>query len=110
MLAWSGGRRLRGLGILLAAADAAALGLSTHEGRGKSADGVPAKPGPLRHSLAEAAKRLGVTVSWLRAESAVGRLPQRLIGSHWMFSEEDLEQIVKDAYRPSSSGTRCGRP
>ena len=101
--------RLRGLGILLAAAAAAALGLSTHAGRGKAADGVPAKPGPLLYSLTEAAKRLGVTVSWLRTESAVGRVPHRLIGSHRMFSEDDLEQIVKDAYRPSSSGARRGR-
>ena len=101
--------RLRGLGLLLAAADAAALGLPSTGPRGKAVDGPPTKKGPLLYSIAEAAKRLGVTASWLRTESAVGRVPHRLIGSHRMFSEEDLEQIVKDAYRPSSGRSRYGR-
>jgi hypothetical protein len=101
--------RLRGLGILLAAADAAVLGLPSTGPRGRTADGPPVKKGPLLYSIADAAKRLGVTASWLRTESAVGRVPHRLIGSHRMFSEEDLEQIIKDAYRPSSGRTRYGR-
>lgn len=96
-------------GILLAAADAAALGLPSTVPRGKPVDGPSPKKGPLLYSIAEAAKRLGVTASWLRTESAVGRVPHRLIGSHRTFSEEDLEQIIKDAYRPSSGRTRYGR-
>ncbi|MFG2695609.1 helix-turn-helix domain-containing protein [Kitasatospora sp. NPDC048407] len=75
----------------------------------KQADKSPLKKGPLLYSIAEAAERLGVAASWLRTESSAGRVPYRLIGSHRMFSEEDLEQIVKDAYRPSSGRTRYGR-
>ncbi len=108
--------RLRGLGILMAAADAAVLGLPVAAparapvGRpaGK-ADTKSQKQGPLLYSIAQAAERLGVGASWLRTESASGRIPHRQVGAHRMFSEEDLEQIVKDAYRPSSGSTRYGR-
>ncbi|MFW6694154.1 helix-turn-helix domain-containing protein [Streptomyces sp. MAR4 CNX-425] len=108
--------RLRGLGVLLAAVDAAVLGLPVAGPRQAAGERAPAKavpksrkPGPLLYSIAEAAERLGVKASWLRTESAAGRVPYRQIGGHRMFSEEDLEQIVKDAYRPSSGRTRYGR-
>jgi len=101
--------RLRGLGVLLAAADAAALGLHVRNAVAKDDNTPRAKKGPLLYSISEAAERLGVKASWLRTESSAGRVPYRLIGSHRMFSEDDLQQIVKDAYRPSSGRTRYGR-
>ncbi|MER5642448.1 helix-turn-helix domain-containing protein [Kitasatospora sp. NPDC002227] len=102
--------RLRGLGVLLAAADAAVLGLPvTKPDKSASPAATGKRAGPLLYSMAEAAERLGVAASWLRTESARGRVPYRQIGSHRMFSEEDLEQIVKDAYRPSAGRTRIGR-
>ncbi|MEU9046326.1 MULTISPECIES: helix-turn-helix domain-containing protein [unclassified Kitasatospora] len=64
---------------------------------------------PLLYSITEAAKRLRVGVAWLRSESATGRVPYREIGRHRMFSEDDLAQIVKDAYRPSNGRTRGRR-
>ncbi|MFC9493492.1 helix-turn-helix domain-containing protein [Streptomyces sp. NPDC056982] len=107
--------RLRGLGVLLAAMDAAVLDLpvssSTPQApfarpRGKRtttpADGATPrakKEGPLLYNVQKAAKRLGISAAWLRDESARGNVPYRAIGSRRMFSEEDLEQIVKDAYR-----------
>ncbi|MFJ8476475.1 helix-turn-helix domain-containing protein [Kitasatospora sp. NPDC094011] len=107
------GARLRGLGVLLAAAEAAALNLPTalpqHTPTGCSTDDKPKSDEPLLHSVTETAKSLGVGVAWLRSESAAGRVPHRQIGSHRMFSEDDLAQIVKDAYRPSSGKTRGRR-
>ncbi|MFF7927014.1 helix-turn-helix domain-containing protein [Streptomyces mirabilis] len=107
--------RLRGLGVLLTAVDAAVLGIPT-ESPARTADkqvtgraGTGQRKGPSLHSIAQAAERLGVSPSWLRSESACGRVPYRQIGGHRMFSEEDLEQIVKDAYRPSSGRTRHER-
>ncbi len=107
--------RLRGLGVLLAAAEAAALGLPTglpepeRKPVAPSANDKAKRDEPLLYSITEAAKRLGVGVAWLRSESAVGRVPYREIGSHRMFSEDDLAQIVKDAYRPSNGRTRGRR-
>lgn len=74
-----------------------ALGLpGPNDGVGDVAtDAGPEKQGPLLHSIAQAAERLGVGTSWLRTESACGRVPFRQVGGHRMFSEEDLEQIVK---------------
>ncbi|MFB7949139.1 hypothetical protein ACFC6L_29980 [Kitasatospora phosalacinea] len=107
------GARLRGLGVLLAAAEAAALDLPTGLPEPKyesaSAGDRTASGEPLLHSVTEAAKRLGVGVAWLRSESAAGRVPHREIGSHRMFSDDDLAQIVKDAYRPSNGKTRGRR-
>ncbi|MEU6371792.1 helix-turn-helix domain-containing protein [Streptomyces sp. NPDC046909] len=107
--------RLRGLGALLAAADAAVLGLpveTTIRASGNRADTKiePArKKGPLLYTITQAAERLGVSLSWLRTESACGHVPYRQIGGHRMFSEEDLAEIVKSAYRPSHGRTRYGR-
>ncbi|WP_148089566.1 hypothetical protein [Kitasatospora cineracea] len=109
------GARLRGPGVLLAAAEAAALGLPAappapgNSARTKPSSTRPDTSGPLLHSIAEAAKRLGVGVAWLRAESAAGRVPHRVIGSHRMFSDDDLSQIIADAYRPSTGGRRGRR-
>ncbi|MFI9745099.1 hypothetical protein [Streptomyces sp. NPDC052494] len=74
----------------------------------KQANTLLAKKGPLLYSIAKAAERLGAAASWLRSESSAGRAQYRLIGRHRMFSEEDLEQIVKDAHRPSSGRSRHG--
>lgn len=107
--------RLRGLGVLLAAADAAVLGLPvetpsrTLAGQAAGTPRTGRNQGPMLYSIAQAAERLGVSLSWLRAESACGRVPYRQISGHRMFSEDDLEQIVKDAYRPSNGRTRRGR-
>jgi hypothetical protein len=108
--------RLRGPGILMAAADAAVLGLPVAASAPASvgrpvgrADTKSQKKGPLLYSIAQAAERLGVGASWLRTESAGGHIPHRQVRAHRMFSEEDLEQIEKDAYRPGSGRTRYGR-
>ncbi|MGW7007646.1 helix-turn-helix domain-containing protein [Streptomyces sp. NPDC054933] len=102
------GARLRGLGVLLAAAESAALGLNGGLPAQAGAAGSPVerekKSGPMLYSVVEAAERLGVGASWLRTESSAGRVPHRMIGSRRMFSEEDLEQIVKDAYQHPSTG------
>ncbi|QHC23358.1 helix-turn-helix domain-containing protein [Streptomyces sp. GS7] len=101
------GARLRGLGVLLAAAESAALGLNWGLPGQDGATGTPAekkKSGPMLYSVAEAAERLDVGASWLRTESSAGRVPHRMIGSRRMFSEEDFEQIVKDAYQHPSTG------
>ncbi|MBD0741693.1 hypothetical protein BG418_09365 [Streptomyces sp. CBMA152] len=87
----------------------AASSLTTPGRSTGKADAKLRKQGPLLYSVAQAAERLGVGVSWLRTESACGRVPYRQVGGHRMFSEEDLEQIVKDAYRPSGGRTRYGR-
>ncbi|WP_328954472.1 hypothetical protein [Kitasatospora purpeofusca] len=103
--------RLRGLGVLLAAAETAALDLPTGLPESKNKPKAPPakdkgkSDGPLLYSITEAAKRLGVGVAWLRSESAASRVPYREVGSHRMFSEDDLAQIVKDAYRPSNGRT-----
>ena len=103
------GARLRGLGALLAAAETAALGLPTGlpEGRRKKQHVEEVKTeGPLLYGYNEAAERLGVKAHWLRTEAAAGRVPYRQVGGHRMFSEEDLAEIVKDAYRPSTPRSR----
>lgn len=106
------GARLRGLGVLMAAAETAALGLPTGlpEGRRKKdqTKGAPrAKAeGPLLYDYNGAAERLGVKAHWLRTEAAAGRIPYRQVGGHRMFGEEDLAEIVKDAYRPSTPRSR----
>ncbi|MCQ4085208.1 hypothetical protein NGB36_32780, partial [Streptomyces sp. RB6PN25] len=66
------GARLRGLGVLLAAAESAALGLNGGLPGQAGATGTPAekkKSGPMLYSVTEAAERLGVGASWLRTES-----------------------------------------
>ncbi|MFZ3560790.1 helix-turn-helix domain-containing protein [Streptomyces sp. BH055] len=115
--------RLRGLGALLAAADAAVLDLPVAApeqgpgGRGRHRGSSPrtgdkGKPveerreGPLLYTVQEAAERLGISAHWLREQSALGAVPHREIGSRRMFSEADLEQIVKDAYHAPSRSRR----
>jgi hypothetical protein len=104
------GARLRGLGVLLAAAETAALNLPTVLPAIPSAPGrkrnqvaqqaEPAPAGPLLYDYNGAAERLGIKAHWLRTEAAAGRIPYRQVGGHRMFSEEDLAEIVKEAYRP----------
>lgn len=63
----------------------------------------------LTMSVAEAAKRLGVTPDWLRRRAASGIVPSRKMGVYRRFTEQDLLDYL-EAVRQIPASTAAGTP